>query len=118
MPGGLGIRFRLGQVLARSCRLGFAERQQRPLGRRSLGLNMPFGHIQWLAYRSTLSPAELGAPARAHRQELKMPQAFSTPEVHSPGPMLAGFWCECAFWKRDGRDELGLAQLLFFIKIL
>ena len=25
----------------------------RPLGRGSLGLNMPFGHIQWLAYRST-----------------------------------------------------------------
>ena len=37
-----------------------------------------------LAYRSTLSPAELGAPARAHRQELKMPQAFSTPELYSP----------------------------------
>ena len=77
-----------------------------------------FGFKLRLAYRSTLSPAELGAPARAHRQELKMPQAFSTLEVHSPGPMLAGFWCECAFWKQDGRVELGFAQLLFFIKIL
>ena len=43
-----------------------------------------FGFNLRLAYRSTLSPAELGAPARAHRQELKMPQAFSTPELHSP----------------------------------
>ena len=43
-----------------------------------------FGFKLRLAYRNTLSPAELGAPARAHRQELKMPQAFSTPELHSP----------------------------------
>ena len=51
-----------------------------------------FGLKLRLAYRSTLSPAELGAPARAHRQELKMPQAFSTPELHSQEPMLADMW--------------------------
>ena len=54
-----------------------------------------------LAYRSTLSPAELGAPARAHRQELKMPQAFSTPEVHSPGPMLADMWANAVRPKKQ-----------------
>ena len=37
------MRFRFGQVLARSCRLGFAERQQYPLGRRSFGLEYPPG---------------------------------------------------------------------------
>ena len=48
-----------------------------------------FGFKLRLAYRSTLSLAELGALARAHRQELKMPQAFSTLELHSPEPILA-----------------------------
>ena len=54
-----------------------------------------------LAYRSTLSPAELGAPARAHRQELKMSQAFSTPEPHSPEPMLADAWANAAHPKKQ-----------------
>ena len=30
--------------------------------------------------------------------------------------MLASFWCECAFWKQDGRAELGFGPTLILYR--